>query len=727
MAVVNSGVFSRACKWIFAALLVFVPATLFSRPSFNIVRINERPAIDGVLSEEMWKLADPVNGFVQREPDNGAPATQQTEFYMLYDDDYIYIGVRCFDDPDRIISNQMARDADLSRDDRVQIILDTHLDGRNAYWFQISPRGSIGDAVISENGAGFNRNWQGLWEGRATIQPYGWEAEIAIPFKTINFNRDQSTWGVKFIRYIRRNLESVYWPGSNINNHRFYVADAGLMHGLENISQGVGLDINPYGIAGHNYPGVNGRQVIADAGADIFYQITPGIRSVLTINTDFAETEADSRQVNLTRYSLHFPEKRDFFLDGASYFNFGINGERENPYNKRLIPFFSRRLGLDSGGQPLPIYAGARVTGQTGNWNFGAVNILQEEQFENRNFSALRVSRNIGRQSSAGMIATIGNVTASGSNALWGLDTKIATSEFAGDKNLSFVAYGLQSVTEKAGESKSADHAFGAELSYPNDLLYGRAGFMQIDENFTAGMGFVPRRGIREFYLMAGAGPRPGKWGILQVLTNGSVSHISDLDGVMQTREIEMKPLDIRFQTGELFTASVLFSHENLENDFNLLNSVVIAPGEYSFRSSGLSFSSAQQRDLWGEISYEWGGFYNGSRKTVEIESGWQVFVNLFLGAEFEKSYLDFPSGAFDVSVYRAVTNILFSPNVNLFTFLQYDDISETAGWQFRFRWIMRPGREVLLAWNSIIADPMERFTVTDNALRFKFKYNIRF
>jgi hypothetical protein len=210
MSILIEGKFFRCYRFILLVFIISVPAAAFSRPSFNILRTKERPVIDGILSEELWRLADPVNGFVQREPYNGASATQQTEFFMLYDDDYIYVGVRCFDDPDRIIGNQMARDADLSRDDRVQIILDTHLDGRNAYWFQIGPRGSIGDAVISENGTGFNRNWQGLWEGRATIQPYGWEAEIAIPFKTLNFDRDGSTWGVKFIRYIRRNLESVY-------------------------------------------------------------------------------------------------------------------------------------------------------------------------------------------------------------------------------------------------------------------------------------------------------------------------------------------------------------------------------------------------------------------------------------------------------------------------------------------------------------------------------------
>ena len=707
--------------------LFFLPAILLSQPSVTVIRTDEAPVIDGVLSEDVWGRAVPVTEFVQREPDNGAPATQETEIYLLYDDNYLYVGIRCYDDPGKVVGREMARDANLGNDDRVQIILDTYLDGRNAYWFQIGPRGSIGDAVISANGQGFNRDWQGLWDGRASIQPHGWEAEIAFPFKTLNFDPGQSTWGVKFIRYIRRNLEAVYWPTANINNHRFQVSDAGLMRGLEGISQGVGLDINPWVLGGHNRPRGEGSPFMGDGGVDIFYQVTPGLRGVFTLNTDFAETEADTRQINLTRFSLHFPEKRDFFLDGANYFNFGIGGERDNPYSQRIIPFFSRRIGLDREGEQLPIYAGGRFTGQAGEWNIGLVNIFQEKQFDNNNFTAMRISRNLGSQSSAGMIATLGNATAAGSNALYGLDTRLATSTLAGDRNLAFTAYGMQSVTEQAGNGRSVDNAFGAELNYPNDLFFGRAGFMQIGDEFTAGIGFVPRRGIREYYFSAGAGPRPGKYGILQVTSKVDFDHISGLDGLLQTREVKLTPLEVRFTTGEELEAEVTFAHESLIDDFNLLGEILIPAGKYDFTTRTMELGSAKQRNLWATFGYEWGGFYQGSKRSFEVTAGWQAFVNLFLSAEFEKSYLSFPGRDMEVGIYRGIMNVLFSPQINLFTFVQYDDVSETAGWQTRFRWIIRPGREVLVAWNSSITDPMERFTVSDSSLRFKVKYNIRF
>ena len=717
---------NRCLLFVFT-LLFPAPVILYSQPQIKIIRTDTPPVIDGVLSDEVWKLAEPVTEFVQREPHTGEPVSERTEFYLLYDEHYIYIGVRCYDDPDGIVGREMAHDANLRNDDRVQLIFDTHFDKRNAYWFQIGPRGSKGEGIISENGAGFNRDWRALWEGKASIQAWGWDAEIAIPFKTLNFDSGQTTWGVKFIRYIVRKQESAYWPVANVNAHRRQVSDAGILTGLENISQGIGLDINPYAISGHDHDPLSGGRFMADAGVDIFYQVSTGLRSVLTLNTDFAETEVDARQVNLTRFSLHFPEKRDFFLDGINYFNFGINGERDSPYNKRLIPFFSRRLGLDAGGEPLPVHAGGRLTGQAGRWNIGFVNILQGKLYDDRNFTAARISRNIGNQSSLGMIATYGNAISAGSNVLYGLDAKIATSTFAGNKNLSFISYGLQSVTEVPGEARKTGNAFGAELNYPNDLIYGRAGFMQIEKDFTAGIGFVPRRGIREFYFSAGAGPRPGRWGILQVLPGGTINNISDLDGYLQTREIELVPLEIKFMTGEAARASATFTHENLYEDFNLLNKVIIPAGEYDFRAYILNIASAKHKNLWAEATWDRGDFFNGKKNTLEIEAGWQAFIHLFLGTELEKSYMSFNGNDLDVGIYRLIMNILINPDINIFTFIQFDDITETVGWQSRFQWIIKPGKEILFAWNSNINNPMERFTISESALRFKLKYNIRF
>jgi hypothetical protein len=439
----------------------------------------------------------------------------------------------------RLCKKEMARDVSLGEDDRVQIILDTFLDGRNGYWFQIGPRGSIGDALISDNGATFNKEWDGLWEGKARIHASGWDAEVAIPFKTMNFRPGQTTWGLKLIRHLRRHLESSYWPSANLDTYRFQVSDCGLLEGLEGITQGIGLDIAPYALTGLDQ---NGTRVAAvgDAGVDFFYQLTPGVKSALTFNTDFAQTEVDTRQINLTRFPLFFPEKRDFFLDGSNYFTFGPTGQT-------LIPFFSRRIGLDPGGNPIPIIWGAKVTGQMGQWNMGFMNLMDDRATRNPNFTVARIRRNLGTQSSVGMITTLGNSLTEADNVVTGLDFRLASSKIRGNKNLALTLFGLRSSTEgKPG----ADSAFGAEFLYPNDLVNVRAGFHQIERNFQPGIGFVPRTDIRQSYLATEIGPRPGRLGILQYLVGIDLEYITDLQNRLLTREFSYSPLHLRFVTG---------------------------------------------------------------------------------------------------------------------------------------------------------------------------------
>ncbi len=714
------------CIYFLLPFLLMFHEIVFSQSSVYAVRTDEAPIINGILSDEVWLKAVPATELFQREPNPGAPVSQTTEFYVLYDDDYLYIGVRNFD-TGRIVAREMARNASLRNEDRVQVFLDTNSDGRTAYLFELSARGSKGDAIISANGQEINRDWQGLWDGRTSIHPYGWEAEFAIPFKTITFDENQSTWGIKFYRQIERNLEEAVWPLTDINARDEQVSDAGILIGLEGMNQGIGLDVTPWVLGGHNKRD-NGQSFMGDFGLDAFYQITPSLRGVVTLNTDFAETEADTRQINLTRFSLRFPEKREFFLDGVNYFNFGISGERQNPYSNRFIPFFSRRIGLDQTGTMLPVYAGAKFTGQIENWNIGLLNVLQEKQFDNSNLTALRVSRNIGSQSSAGMLATLGNATGPGSNALYGVDGRLATSTLGGNKNIALTGYIVQSQNDLPDGKRTADNVIGMDLNYPNDFFFGRTGFIHIDEDFNAGIGFVPRTGIRNYYFTSGIGPRPGKWGILQLNTEIQFDVFTDLNGALLTREIELTPLEIRFSSGEELSSEVVFLYENLAEDFNLLGEILIPAGEYTFKNYSIELESARQRNLWGSIGYEWGEFFNGEIQTYEIGAGWQAFINLFLGAEIERSFLNFPDHKLDFGIYRMSVKILFNPQINLSTFIQYDDISETAGWQSRFQWIIKPGQEILAAWNStIINDPLDRFAISESTLRFKLKYNIRF
>lgn len=703
---------------------LFVPFSAFSQKTIKAIRVSVPPEIDGNVDDAAWESAFAVDEFYQREPFEGKPVSKQTIFYTCYDENNIYFAVKCWDDPGKITAKEMARDVSLGKDDRIQIILDTYFDKRNGYWFQIGPRGSIGDAIVNENGAVLNKEWDGLWTGKAKIRDWGWEAELAIPFKTMGFDKNSRQWGIKFIRNIVNNLEASYWPEANLNAQRFQVSDAGILEGIENITQGIGLDIAPYLVTGVNTKKDEKADPKLTAGVDLFYQITPGLKSSLTINTDFAETEVDDRQINLTRFSLHYPEKRDFFLDGANNFRFGIEGDDTSPVAKSIIPFFSRRMGLDSVGNPIPIHVGAKLTGQVDNWNIGMMYINDGSEYGTNNYSVARVTRNIGAQSSAGIIGTFGNATGSETNNVFGADLKLSTSTFQKNKNVSFYLFGLKSVTQ---ETKGDDVSWGTQVVYPNDLIKARLGYHQIGKNFTAGMGFVPRVNIRERYGELKFGPRPNKWGVMQIEFGGSFDYITNFEsGDLETRQYSIQPMGIRFLSGEVLRYSLVSQYEFLTQDFNIFSDFVIPQGVYEWWQQEFKLETKGARNIYGEATYRFGDFYNGERNDIKLNLNWKVAVPLFLGGTVTRNNITLPEGSFSANIYQLNANLLFSPNVTLYNYFQYDNKSKSAGWQARFQWIIKPGNEIILAWTSNFKKPEESIIPDESAVRLKLKYNIR-
>jgi len=689
------------------------------------VKINTPPVIDGVVNDEAWNRAYMVNEFYQREPNEGEPISERTEFYSCYDANNIYFAVKCWSKPEDVIAKELARDVSLSNDDRIQIILDTYQDKRSAYWFQVGPRGSIGDAIISENGAAFNKQWDGLWTGKARITDYGWEAELAIPFKTLGFDKSSTEWGIKYIRHIVNKLESGYWPVANLNTLKFQVSDAGTLTGIKDITQGIGLDISPYLLTGFDTKKGEDPNGKLTGGVDLFYQITPSLKSSLSINTDFAETEVDDRQINLTRFSLHYPEKRDFFLDGANYFQFGIEGDRDSPVAKRIIPFFSRRMGLDEDGNPIRINVGGKLTGQIDDWNVGMMYINDARDEGINNFSVARVSRNLGKQSSVGIIGTYGNALSGESNLVTGADMKLSTSTFQGNKNASFFLFGLKSNTENMDGD---DASWGAQAVYPNDLIRARIGYHEIGKNFVAGMGFVPRTNIRESYGEFYLGPRPKKWGIMQIELGGEIDHISNKEtNILESREVKIQPLGIRFLSGEEISYSIVNQYEMLDEDFNIFEDYIIPQGKYEWWFHEIELTTKGARNIWGQANYSFGDFYNGSINEMAITANWKVAVPFFIGGTFHQSNVKLPVGDFTANIYQVNANILLSPNVTLYNYLQYDNATNSIGWQSRFQWIVKPGNEIILAWTSNFLDNGSKFIMDESAMRLKLKYNIRF
>jgi len=683
------------------------------------------PLIDGQVNDEVWSKASVINELFQREPNPGEPVSEKTEFYFLYDHNNIYVGIRCHDDPKNITAKELARDVSLGEDDRVQIILDTYLDGRSGYWFQIGPRGSIGDALVNENGKDFNKSWDGLWDGKAKITESGWEGELIIPFKTLAFKKGNTTWGLKLIRYIKRKSESSYWPATSLDANKFQVSDAGRITGLTDITQGIGLDIIPYLTGGVSKKMDADPKAVINGGLDAFYHITPSLKAAITLNTDFAQTEVDEKQINLTRFSLYFPEKRDFFLDGANYFTFGINGDSENPQSTAMIPFFSRRIGLDANGNPVQIKYGGKFTGKVGNWNLGILHIKDDNEWDNPGYTVGRVSRNFWKQSSIGVIGTNGNAFSGVNNSLAGIDLRLASSLVSGNKNISYNLYGVKSFTQGLTGN---DISFGSEINYPNDFFNFRLGYLQIGEDFTPGLGFTPRKNIRNLYGGIGFGPRPKNSPVMQVKSGIKYSFISDLrDGGLKTSMFDFNLSDIIFLSGDIISLSTQYQYELLETDFHIFDDFIIPADKYQFWRYSLTLTSAKRRNLWASTKIGSGSFYSGERTDWLIQTGYKVVVPVYIGLESDRRWVTLPDGSFITQIYRLNLNFLFSPNLSWYNYAQYENQTETIGWQSRFQWIIDPGKEIFLTFNSPLIDPLDRFQPEIYEARVKVKYTIRF
>lgn len=714
-------------KHVFFATLILIAYIqgLSAQKSVKAVFTDIPPHIDGIVNDSAWAGATVISDLYQREPATGQPVSERTEFYFLIDRNNLYVGIKCFDEPGGITAKELARDVSLGDDDRVQVILDTYLDGRSGYWFQIGPRGSIGDAIINENGKDFNKSWDGLWDGRASITPEGWEGELIIPFKTMGFKSGSDTWGLKLIRHIKRKSESSYWPATTLDADKFAVSDAGRITGINGITQGIGLDIIPYLTGGISKKKDADARGVFDGGFDAFYQITPSLKAAVTVNTDFAQTEVDEKQINLTRFNLFFPEKRDFFLDGASFFTFGINGDRENPQATQMIPYFSRRIGLDGDGNPVPIKYGGKFTGRIGDWNIGALHIKDDNNFDNPGYTVGRLSRNIGRQSLIGLIGSSGNAINEDANSLAGIDLRLATSRAFGSKNLIFSLYGVKTFTKGL---EGNDFSFGTEINYPNDFFNFRAGYLEIGKDFMPGLGFVPRKDIRNIYGSAGFGPRPKNSPVMQVKTGVRYSLISGLSNPgLETAQVDLNAAEITFLSGDIISASSQYLFESLKQDWNIYTGYVIPSGDYSFWRHSLLLTSAKRRNLWASAKVTAGGFYSGNRTDLLIQTGYKIAVPVFLGLESDRRWISLPGGSFTTQIYRLNLNFLFSPYLTWYNYAQYESQNETIGWQSRLQWIIRPGKEIFLTYNSPLIDPNDHFNPEIYEARIKVKYTIRF
>lgn len=689
-------------------------------PAARAVPTVERIRVDGKLDEPAWQSAPPIGPLLQARPDEEAAATEETVVRVLYDSSALYFGIACHDrTPSGIVATQLARDGALEVDDYVTVVLGPFFDHRNGFFFAVNPVGARADGQIANNAEHPTLDWDGIWNAGTRRTPEGWVVEIAIPFKTLRFKPGQTTWGFNIERQIKRRNEIDRWAGPRRNIWMSNLAEAGVLEDLPVISQGKGLELRPYGLVRRS-----DGQWEADGGLDISKDLRPNLNGSLTINTDFAETEVDTRQVNLTRFPLFYPEKRAFFLEGAGVFETAGTSSFETD----LLPFHSRRIGL-SEGQEVPIIAGGKVTGRQSRYNIGFLDVqtarVDDLGLASQNLLVARVSRDFWRQSYVGGIVTRGNPSGQGDNSLIGADARFATSTFRGDDNLSLDLFMYRTSHEL---THSTDYAGGFKLDYPNDLWDARVSWKQIGSNFWPALGFVPRTGIRKADFGVQFKPRPEKYGIRQFSFEIESSIVTDLDNIVESWAIGTSPFGVEFESGDRIHFNFSPQSERLQEPFEIFPGFVIPTGSYTWAHYSAMIETASKRPWVIQFNSGWGGFYDGTRRDLGLGLVLKPSEHFRFAVRSERNDVSLDQGDFFVQLFSTEVAINLSPNVLWASLLQYDNESRILGFQGRFRWILRPGNDLYVVVDSAWLRNLDHsYTSMFDSAAVKLQYTFRF
>ena len=709
--------------------------------------------LDGRLDEAAWSDAVPITDFTQQEPVEGGEPSERTEIRVVFDEDHLYIGAILYDDPDGVLAYQRQRDASLGTDDRFMWILDTFLDGRTGYMFEINPAGLMGDGILTGGGGGGGRGgggkaWDGIWEARTAMRPDGWSAEIRIPFRTLNFNPDLDTWGINFQRTIRRRNEEILWRGHRRNEGLFRPVNAGRLTGLRNLSQGLGLEARPSAVASwRNVPdNTDPTTFPRDISLDVNYSVTSSLRASASVNTDFAEVESDQRRVNLTRFPQRFPERRDFFLEGSGVFTFA---PRSGP-----SPFFSRRIGLASGEQ-IPIQYGTRLTGQAGRYELGFYQIgtsphtylpsgdEAEVVVPRENFTVARVKRSILEQSTVGAIYTRRSTAAdpSGHGAAVGhtagFDLQLATSSFLGDNRAEMEAFVVWNSNPDPATDRSLGDltARGFRFNFPNDVWSAHLSYREFGDDYRPTLGFVARNGFRRVEPRVGWAPRPAgiDW-IRQLEFAVQFRNLTQLGtGILEEREWQLDLLEIDFESGDNFEFGATRTLEYLDYGYEVSEGIDILPGEYTMWEWSARGRTASRRRVSGGGSVSRGGFWDGDRTRYDLRASFRPNPGVSVSVNFEHNAVVLPRGEFTADVYEIEGEWNPSQWVGLTNQIQYDNDSDIVGLFARLRWIVRPGNDVFLVythnWRNLgldILDDRDLVTLSRGGA-VKMNYTYRF
>ncbi len=696
-----------------AALALQVP-TLKTKPG------AEEVTLDGRLTEKVWGTADSIGGLTQIEPLEGGRAAGATVVRVLTHPRYLVVGITIDDGGAPVTSFSKTRDANLREEDHVRLVFDPFGDGRSGYLFAVNPSGARYDALITNQGEGENSNWDAVWEAATTQSDSGWSVEIRIPVKSLSFPAGADQWAFNVQRRVQAAQATDRWAAARRDRKFGQTTDAGLLTGLPRFDLGRGQSIRPAIVAGGGKPNPTAPfDGELSASAEIEQRLGANFLGTLSLNTDFAETEVDTRRSNLTRFPLFFPEKRTFFLEGSDVFEFGLG------LGSEILPFFSRRIGLVNG-REVPIRAGGKLNGQFGSTRLGLIAARTgtvDSVTEATELAVFRVRQNILRESSIGAIATVGDPNG-GTGWLAGADATFRTSRFLTNKNLLIGAWYL--TADRPGAADGDHTAAGLKIDYPNDLIDAALTWKRIGDAFDPPLGFVPRRGVHLLTLGADVSPRPGRFGIRQMFFENRLTMALDLDGRWESYRLFLAPINWRFESGDRIEANVVPQGERLVEPFEVADGVVVQPGAYRYTRYRVEAEFAARRRVGGQLTWWFGDFYGGRLDQFEVEASWRPSATFAFEVNAEHNRGRLPEGNFDTTVFGTRIRYNLSPNVSINSLVQYDTESETIGANSRLRWTIAPTAELFVIHNHNLRNRLDRWSFESNRFLTKFQYTFR-
>jgi hypothetical protein len=646
------------------------------------------------LDEPDWNSAIHISQFVQRELDFGKPCTEKTEVAILYNDLSIYIGVWCYaKNPASIRAKYMLRDFPYDEDDNFQVALCPYSDRRNGYLFIINPNGARADLLISSNEQG-NQDWNGVWDTRTTITNEGWFAEIQIPFNTLQFKDDSSIhWSINFERNIRSKNEQALWKGWTRDCSIYCLINAGLLAGLQEIGYAKHFELKPYVLGGVDKQNGVPTDYPGKLGADLNVNISHSLKLNVTVNTDFAQVEVDRIAVNLTRFNLYYPEKREFFLEAYQNFQFNIGGDNE--------VFYTRQIGIENFRQ-VPIIAGVRLFGKVGANNIGILNIEtgNADSVLATNNTVVRYKRDIGGQSYIGGIFT-SKINGNISNQVAGIDGAFQTNKFLKDKNLVIGAFGVKSFDKKTGGSGT--YAWRVCIDYPNDIIDHFIGVGSIQQNFNPDLGFLTRSNFDNLVWHFYFAPRwLTSWGFKRLFFEPwSLSlYNTHTTGDLESFNNESILFGFITKGGEQFQLDLQQEFERLDQPFVFSPTLTIPVGKYWMYRQEIEAAMFQGRRIWVSGRINWGGYYSGTIETLSGSLGVNVGKHFNSRTDYTYNDIKTPWGYAATNELAQYFDYAFNPRLDLSIFIQWNSLDELLFGNCRLHWIPKIGADVYIVYN---------------------------